>query len=251
MSGRINAYFVCGGDFHDFDLPRIEVLRLLNEHERIRVRVAEDYRDTDALQAADFLITYTCNLRPHPDQEQALADFVGGGKRWFALHATNSVIDLRQDGLFDSPRIHQTMMQVLGSQFVAHPPIMRYPVTVAEGAADHWLVRGIPAFSVEDELYLSEYFGERTDLLVTRFGGQAQEGFVETDWTEERDHSVMYLHPYGSGEVLYLTPGHARGRYDMQPLIEEYPFAERGAWMVQTYYELLRRGIRWAAGMAR
>jgi type 1 glutamine amidotransferase len=58
----------------------------------------------------------------------------------------------------------------------------------------------------------------------------------------------MYLHPFGAGEVLYLTLGHCRGKYDMQPLMEEYPEPEFGAWKTTEYYELLRRGIRWAMG---
>jgi len=46
--------------------------------------------------------------------------------------------------------------------------------------------------------------------------------------------------------VLYLTLGHCRGHYDMQPLIDWYPHRERGAWELPVYYELLRRGIAWA-----
>jgi type 1 glutamine amidotransferase len=49
------------------------------------------------------------------------------------------------------------------------------------------------------------------------------------------------------GEVLYYTLGHARGRYDMQPLMDEYPTVERGSWKQPVHYEILRRGIRWAA----
>jgi hypothetical protein len=32
----------------------------------------------------------------------------------------------------------------------------------------------------------------------------------------------------------------------MQPFIEEYPVREEGAWRTAEFYELLRRGIRWA-----
>ena len=57
---------------------------------------------------------------------------------------------------------------------------------------------------------------------------------------------VLYIHPYGEGQVLYLTLGHCRGKYDMQPLMEEYPVPEEGAWRTEEFYELLRRGIQWA-----
>ena len=46
--------------------------------------------------------------------------------------------------------------------------------------------------------------------------------------------------------VLYLTLGHCRGHYDMQPMIEYYPQVERCAWNLPVFYDLLRRGIAWA-----
>ena len=57
----------------------------------------------------------------------------------------------------------------------------------------------------------------------------------------------MYLKKHGDGEVLYLTLGHARGRYDMRPLMQEYSQVERGSWKLPAFLELLRRAIRWAA----
>jgi hypothetical protein len=49
--------------------------------------------------------------------------------------------------------------------------------------------------------------------------------------------------------VLYFTLGHARGHYDMRPLMDEYPTVERGSWPVPAFTELLRRSLRWAAGL--
>ncbi len=34
----IDAYFVCGGRYHDIDYARLQLLTLLGEHERIRTR---------------------------------------------------------------------------------------------------------------------------------------------------------------------------------------------------------------------
>jgi len=42
--------------------------------------------------------------------------------------------------------------------------------------------------------------------------------------------------------VLYCTLGHCRGKYDMRPMIDEYPAVERGSWKLPVYHELLRRG---------
>ena len=244
MKGPIRAHLVCGGNWHDMDFARVELLKLLNENSEIRTRVTEDFSDTRAISQADFLLTYTCDLEVSEDQQKALAEFVRGGKRWFALHGTNSIFDFTADGVA-APRNHPVLMQTLGSQFGAHPPIMSYRVEISD--ADHPLVRGIEPFEVDDELYLCEYHGENRPLLETRFTGEAA-GFIEKDWPDDDPRLVMYLHREGLGEVLYLTLGHCRGKYDMQPLMAEYPKVERGSWEVPAYYELLRRGLGWAAG---
>ena len=244
MSGPLRAHLVCGGRFHDFDFARLELLKLLGEHADIRSSVCGDYGDLDALEQADFLVTYTCDLRPSAAEQQALADCVSGGKRWLALHGTNSVMEFTESGV-EAVRDYPLLVRTLGSQFLAHPPIQRYRVTVAD--TDHPLVSDLEPFETEDELYISEFHGEIRTLLETRWSGKAP-GFVEADWPGSEPRPVLYLHPVGKGAVLYLTLGHCRGKYDMQPLMEEYPVVERCSWELPVYYELLRRGIRWARG---
>jgi type 1 glutamine amidotransferase len=244
LSRPLRAYLVCGGRYHDIDYARAQILGLLGETPEVRSRVGEDYRDTQAIAEADFLVTYTCDVRPSPEQQDALADYVSGGGRWFALHGTNAVLDMLKGGVA-TPRTHPRLMHTLGSQFIAHPPIAPYRVTVS--APDHPLVAGIEPFEAEDELYLCEYHGEITPLLETRFSGQAP-GFQEGDWPDDAARLVMYLHPVGTGSVLYLTLGHCRGHYDMRPVMDYYPVIERGAWELPVFHELLRRGLRWAAG---
>jgi type 1 glutamine amidotransferase len=245
MGARIDVLLVCGGRYHDFDFARLELLRLLHAHERLRVRVREDYSDLAAIARADCLITYTCDVVPDEAGEAALRQFVESGKRWHALHATNSIIEWTAEGKVAAPRRAGAFMRLLGSQFIAHPPIGPFRVMPTE--PDHPLVRGIGAFDVIDELYLSEMHGENRMLLHTHFNGIAQTGFVEADWFGDERRAVLYLHAHGAGAVLYNTLGHCRGKYDMQPLIEEYPAVERCAWMRPEYHELLERGIRWMA----
>src|SRR5262249_22310608 len=99
-------------------------------------------------------------------------------------------------------------------------------------------------FETTDELYLMETYGKLHVLLETEFEGRAT-GFVEDGWGEAK-HPVFYLHPQGKGAVLYLTLGHCRGHYDMQPVADYYPTVERCAWNLSVFYDLLRRGIVWA-----
>lgn len=246
MSDRIDALLVAGGRYHDFDFARLELLKLLSEHERVRVTVAPDYADGAALERASFLVTYTCDLRPDEEQQRALARFVERGGRWLALHGTSSALDFTPQGVA-APRVVERLAHTLGSQFVAHPPIGPFRVEVSDPA--HPLVEGLAPFVVEDELYLSIYHEREKllPLLETRFSGKAP-GFVEEDWSGDDPHLVMYLRPLGRGAVLYNTLGHCRGHYDMQPVMDWYPRVERCAWELPTYYELLRRGLRWCLG---
>ena len=251
MTERIDACLVAGGKWHDIDFARLELLKLLGEHEHLRVKVLADYEDTAAITACPVLFSYTCDVRPSTPAQEAIADWVASGRRWVALHGSNSALDLPRPNGVEAPRCFPRWAHTLGSQFIAHPPIQPYTVEVA--APDHWLVRGLTSFTTDDELYLSEYHERDAiePLLHTHWSGEAQ-GFQESDWSIDTrgtdEHLVSYVRTLGSGAVLYNTLGHCRGHYDMAPLRAYYPTVERCSWNEPQYYELLRRAIRWALG---
>jgi len=246
MTERIEAYLVAGGRYHDIDFARMELLKLLAEHPHVRTRVGSDYRDVESIQASRFLVTYTCDVRPSPEEQEALHDFVATGGRWLALHGTNSVLDFTKKGV-EAPRIIDRLAFTLGSQFIAHPPIQPYKVEPV--APDHPLVRGIDAFETDDELYLCDYHDREqlVPLFETSYSGEAK-GFTVSDWSDADRHLVAYLRPLGDGAVLYNTLGHCRGHYDMKPAMDYYPKVERCSWEHPQYYEMLRRGIHWCLG---
>lgn len=239
---RVNVVLIAGGKYHDIDFARLEILKILAEDDRVRVRVFEDYANLDALATADVLITYTCDVIPRLDEQEALRAWVEAGGRWYALHGTNSILRFLSNGLVDSPRWAPHFMETLGSMFIAHPPIAPYTVTVADPG--HPLVKGVEPFQATDEHYLVETYGDLHVLLETEFEGEAT-GFVQDKWPKAK-HPVFYLHPMGKGCVLYLTLGHCRGHYDMQPMIDFYPEPEKGSWALPVFYDLLRRGVSWA-----
>src|SRR6202050_70791 len=91
--GRLDAVLVSAGRGHDFDYARYQLLGLLGEREQVRTQVFPDYGRIAALERADLVVSYTCDVRPSAAEQDALALFVERGGRWLALHGTHSAID--------------------------------------------------------------------------------------------------------------------------------------------------------------
>jgi uncharacterized protein len=242
MSDRIDAHFVAAGKYHDIDFARLEVLKLLAEHPRIRTTVACDYGDIQRISACRFLISYTCDLMPSEDEAKAIRAWLEGGGKWLALHGTNSILVFTENGLVDAPNARPDVMEMLGTQFKAHPPIGPFRVEVVN--RNHELTRGIDDFDVVDELYLSNTTAPIETLIQTRFEGKAT-GFIAENW-EETVVPIVYTRALGRGQITYNALGHCRGHYDLPGMVDFYPNPERCAWNYPVYYELLRRGIAWA-----
>ena len=241
---RIDAHFVAAGKYHDIDFARLELLKLLAEHPQVRTTVASDYSDVGRIAACRFLVTYTCDLMPTPAEAAAIRVFLESGGRWLALHGTNSILRFTDAGV-ECPEERPDVMEMLGSQFKAHPPIGA-PFRVTVNDRDHPLTRGIDDFDVVDELYLMKTLAPLEVLMQTNFTGEAT-GFVDPQW-DDPAVPVLYLRQLGQGSVLYNTLGHCRGHYDLTELMPFWDHPERCAWNYPVYHEMLRRGIRWALG---
>ncbi|MEM7612789.1 MAG: ThuA domain-containing protein [Pseudomonadota bacterium] len=245
MSQRKNIALVCAGKYHDIDYARLELLKLLAEHPDARVTVHDNYALGDVLDDCACLISYTCDVVAGADDCERLRRWLAAGGRWFALHGTNSVIEFVNTRPLEiaTPDTAPEFMQLLGSQFQAHPPICSYTVNIAD--RDHPLTAGLEDFQTTDEMYLCKMTGDYHLLLSCDYTDPVPE-FTSTDWQHNAVQPVMYLQDHADGNLLYLTLGHCRGHYDMQPLTDYYPNVERCSWEVPEYHELLRRGLKWA-----
>ncbi len=239
------AMLIAGGQYHDIDHARLALLAMLAERPFVRTRVESGYDALDALASADCLVTYTCNLAPDASGVASITSFLQRGGRWLALHGTNSLLAQNEAGRWYAPEDASGFMQLLGSQFAAHPPIAPYEVKTRK--ADDPLVAGIGDFLVEggDELYYVRRFGEIDVVLEAAAQGPAK-GFVERDWPAADRHPVLYRKKVGAGEIVYFTLGHRRGHYDMAPLMAYYPAIEKGAWEERPYVDILNRCLDWA-----
>lgn len=239
---RIDAHFVAAGKYHDIDYARLELLKLLIEHPEIRTSVASDYSDIARLEQCRFLITYTCDLVPTQEEAKAIRAWLENGGKWLALHGTNSILVFTEDGTVDAPDDHPEFMEMLGTQFKAHPPIGPFDVEIVDPT--HELTKGIENFQIVDELYLSKITADIHTLMQTSFEGEAT-GFVEDQW-EKTAVPILYTRNIGKGQIVYNALGHCRGHYDLPGMQDFYPHKEMCAWNYDVYYDLLRRGIAWA-----
>ncbi len=242
--GPIQVHMVAAGKYHDIDYARLELLKLFATEPRIRASVDSDYRNTARLAECRLLVTYTCDLMPTPEEAAAIRAWLEGGGRWLALHGTNSILRFLADGRVDSPAERDDVMALLGTQFVAHPPIGPFTVRVAK--PEDPLVAGEKDFEVVDELYLSRRLGDLDILLDASFTGEAT-GFVAADW-QDAQVPILYRRRQGKGEVLYFTLGHCRGHYDVAVFTPFWPHPERCAWNYPVYHRLLARCLDWGIG---
>ena len=247
-AGRLDAVLVCGGQWHDFDYARRQLLDELGRFEQVRTRVFEDYAGVlaaGALVGADLLVTYTCNVRPDAAQQQALVEFVRRGGRWLALHGSHSAIDPPDatSPVYRTPRVLGEVATVLGGQFLAHPPIAPYTVEIT--TPGHPLVAGLEPFEVRDELYICELHPPIEVLLHARYTGPCR-GFEEGEVTDDEPRPVLYLKQTGAGTVCFCTLGHCRGRFDVQDLgVDDLGRHDFGSWAVDEFRTVLARCTDW------
>lgn len=240
----MRVHLIAAGKYHDIDFARLELLKLLAEQAQLRTSVAANYADSALIAQADLLITYTCDLVPGEEETTVLADWLAAGGRWLALHGTNSILHVAEDGRVTTPDAAPRFMELLGTQFAGHPPVGPFKVRVTRD--DHALTRGLRDFSIVDELYLTRRTGDFEALLHTDYTGDCAE-FAIVGWNDPQV-PVLYERKVGKGAVLYLTLGHCRGHYDLQPLAGYNPHPDYCAWNYPVFYELLRRAIRWGTG---
>ena len=243
MNEVVDAHLVVGGQYHDFDFARLELLKLCAERSTLRVTVGTDFADVAAISSATFLISYTCNIRPSEKQQTAIVDFVERGGRWLALHSTNTVFEVSTDGDVSTSRIEDQFIRALGNRFVDHPPIRTFRVEPVGN--DHPLICGIEAFETEDEQYVNSYLDRESLIPLLQTCFDAKMPLLFSRDAKPSNQLVSYLRPMGNGAVLYNGLGHCRGHFDMRPHVDRYPRVERCSWGLPVYEELLRRGIRW------
>lgn len=134
------------------------------------------------LAAYDGLIIYANTTQIAPEQEQALVDFVEGGKGFIPLHCASYCF-------LNSPRY----IALVGAQFLRHGTgTFRTVIT----APDHPVMKGFSGFESWDETYVhTKHNPDRRTVLEVRVDGPNRE-----PWT--------WVRTQGKGRVFYTAWGH-------------------------------------------
>lgn len=251
---RRRIHVITGGKYHDFDLARLTLLQLMAEDERIKVSCGDDFSGLDKLDECCGLVLYTCDLMPTDGEAEAMDRFVKEGGRLMALHAVNAHLEftdgpeivtsgVRIPGLVKSTAegVAPKFMELLGSRFVTHLAAQEMRIHVEDN--DHPLTRGLEDFTVTDEPYVATPIGEIHTLMSARYKGPTP-GYVTEVVEDDPPRPQLYVKEHGEGDVLYSPLGHACGKYDMVPLMDEAPVVA-GPWHDPNYLQILRRGITW------
>jgi putative membrane-bound dehydrogenase-like protein len=138
--------------------------------------------DPKVLAPYDGLVVYANTVRIAPEQEQALLNFVEGGKGFIALHCASYCFQ-------NSPKY----VALVGAQFKSHG-IGTFRTTIA--APDHPVMKGFAGFESWDETYVHTRHNEK-DRTVLEY---RVDGDVKEPWT--------WVRTQGKGRVFYTAWGH-------------------------------------------
>jgi putative membrane-bound dehydrogenase-like protein len=156
-----------------------------------------DSLNPKTLTGYDGLIIYANTTKITPDQEEALLDYVEGGKGFIPLHCASFCF-------LNSPRY----IELVGAQFKSHN-IGTFRTVIAE--PDHPLVKGFKGFESWDETYVHTKHNEK-DRTVLEY---RVEGDKKEPWT--------WVRTQGKGRVFYTAWGHDQrtwGHPGFQNLVE-------------------------------
>ena len=133
---RIDVVLIAAGKYHDIDFARLELLKLLAEDERVRVRVFEDYanlrRDPPSATSSSPTPATSC---PASSSRRRCARGSKRGGRWSRCTARTRSCVSSATAASIAARMGAASYADAGHEFIAHPPIAPYRVEVADPAA--------------------------------------------------------------------------------------------------------------------
>jgi hypothetical protein len=212
--GKIRVLIFSGRNNHDWRSTTPFLEKLLVSSGRFDVRVEEEPMGvTEATLAAyDVLVLDYQGPRWGEVTEQAVLNFVKGGKGLVAVHGANYAftgLDVLADnhkpsGLKEPP--WPEYLQLIGGWWTLGPPktahAPRHCFEVKFVDREHPVTHGLgESFRVSDELYHTAQMSPGAHILATAYDDPANGG-------TGKDEPLIWTVNYGQGRVLYTALGH-------------------------------------------
>ncbi len=220
------VFILSGGqrEHHGYREQTQYLQRVLEETGKFRVTIGEDAAllETPALAKYDVLVVNADRRddehRLTESQQQAMLDFVSGGKALASIHGFCCAADDWK------PAMRDLLGGVLSHKGEPDTKVRIGHYTVRVAQPDHPIARGIQDFEHDDELYYHLQTRGTLDTIAT----------VEH---EGEDWPIAWVRNYGKGRVFVTSFGHAAWKPGSKDPQENPPFRR-----------MIVQGIEWAAG---
>src|SRR5437773_3235962 len=188
-----------GDNGHHQPAARFAQLQPVMKERGIELTYSDRVEDLNGatLGKYDGLMVYANTTRISPEQEQALLDYVAGGKGFIPLHCASYCF-------LNSPKY----IELVGAQFQRNGT---GTFRTIPSEAEHPILRGFGGFESWDETYVHTKHNEQNRTVLE----YRQEGDRREPWTWVRTH--------GKGRVFYTAWGHDQrtwGNPGFQNLVE-------------------------------
>jgi type 1 glutamine amidotransferase len=236
QEGKIRTLLLSGRNNHDWRSTTPFLRKLLVDSGRFDVRVVEEPAGITArtLAVYDLVVSDYCGPRWGADTEQALSEFVRGGKGYVAVHGAGwgfSGFDVLADrhvrtGILEP--VWSEHRALVGGSWTETPKEQfhgaRHSFEVKLVERDHPVTQGLPAsFVATDELYHRMTLVPTARLLATAYSDP------KTGGTGQQE-PILWVNEAGRGRAYYTALGH-----------------EVAAMQNPGFQAALLRGAEWAA----
>ncbi len=211
-----------GQNNHDWKQTTPPLRKMLTDSKRFAVDVTDDPTTINPadLDRYDVIVSNWTNWPEHQNRiwpapvEQAIQDFVAGGKGFALFHAAGTPFQ-------NWPEYQQIVGSTWDLATTGHGAIHTFKVTIADRS--HPITRGMGDFDIRDELWHRTRKQPNIQVLCKAFSSKESQGSGEFE-------VVAHCQPFGKGRCFNLVLGH-----DAETM-------QNPNWQA-----LMLRGIEWAA----
>ncbi|HPA64609.1 MAG TPA: ThuA domain-containing protein [Spirochaetota bacterium] len=118
---------------------------------------------------------------------QNILSFINSGGGFLVIH---NGISLQSNHEF---------RKIIGAEFTGHPPYQKIDYNILK---NHFITEGINNFSLNEELYMFNYFGFDTFTVL-----------IESTSEDGTTSRALWIKETGKGRIAYIAPGHDKNTF--------------------------------------